>query len=229
LHFVEGEVLVLHPRYLKRKVSLRLEIISIVSLCAGLLSSLVNVFAVLAGKRQQMWIMNVAWPITAWYSGPLGLLAYYKPGRLSTQRQTQEAKEQGKQPPVRRKPFWQSVAIGATHCGRGCSLGDILAEWFIFFVPITLFGRKVFATWMIDYLLAFLFGIAFQYFTIKPMRNLSVAQDPLSADSLASRYVWLGGFGHFRHFPLRNPQDKSCFLVHDADCHAGRIFNKLPR
>ena len=48
-----------------------------------------------------------------------------------------------------------------------------MAEWFIFFVPLTLFGRHIFAAWVIDYRLAFLFGIAFQYFTIQPMRQLS--------------------------------------------------------
>ncbi len=35
-----------------------------------------------------------------------------------------------------------------------------------------LFGEKTFGTWALDFLLALLVGIAFQYFTIKPMRDL---------------------------------------------------------
>ncbi len=31
------------------------------------------------------------------------------------------------------KPFWQTAFVGVTHCGSGCTLGDILAEWTVFF------------------------------------------------------------------------------------------------
>lgn len=175
-----------------------LRIISIFSLVAGLLSSLIIVLDILAGHKQQMWIMNIVWPITALYSGPLGLWAYYKLGRLSTKKKTQAAMKRGEQPPGKKKPFWQSVAVGATHCGSGCSLGDLLAEWFIFFVPLTLFGKKIFAAWTVDYVLAFLFGIAFQYFTIKPMRNLSVRQGLISAvkaDTLSLTAWQVGMYG----------------------------------
>ena len=26
------------------------------------------------------------------------------------------------------KPFWQTTFVGVTHCGAGCTLGDIIAE-----------------------------------------------------------------------------------------------------
>ena len=39
-------------------------------------------------------------------------------------------------------------------------------------VPLVLFGQKIFGSWVVDYLFAFCFGIAFQYFTIAPMRHL---------------------------------------------------------
>lgn len=175
-----------------------LEIVSIVSLLAGFVSSMIVVIDILAGHKQNTWVMNIVWPITALYSGPLGLWAYYKLGRLSTKQQRREAKEQGEQPPGKRKPFWQSVAIGATHCGSGCTLGDILAEWFVFFVPLRLFGERVFAAWGIDYILAFLFGIAFQYFTIKPMRNLSAVSGlvaALKADTLSLTAWQVGMYG----------------------------------
>jgi hypothetical protein len=67
-----------------------------------------------------------------------------------------------------------------------------------FFVPISLFGRKIFAAWGLDYVLAFLFGIAFQYFTIKPMRNLSRKDGLISAvkaDTLSLTAWQVGMYG----------------------------------
>ncbi|GJL58829.1 MAG: hypothetical protein NPIRA03_16860 [Nitrospirales bacterium] len=70
-----------------------------------------------------------------------------------------------------------------------------MAEWFTVLVPVTLFGKTVFAAWVIDYILAFLFGIAFQYFTIKPMKGLSAKdglREALKADTL-SLTPWQAG------------------------------------
>ena len=75
------------------------------------------------------------WPLTALYADPLALAAYYTIGRKST------AKMHGqKNHTMHKKPFWQSVTVGALHCGSGCTPGDILAETLLLFVPVTLFG-----------------------------------------------------------------------------------------
>lgn len=145
-----------------------------------------------------MWIMNIVWPVTALYSGPLGLWAYFRMGRLSAGNRVREAKQHGQKMPGMTKPFWQKTAIGATHCGSGCTLGDITAEWSLFFVPLTLFGKRIFAAWGIDYILAFAFGIAFQYFTIKPMKNLSPGKGlvaALKADTLSLSAWQIGMYG----------------------------------
>jgi hypothetical protein len=108
------------------------------------------------------------------------------------------AKERGEMPPGKAKPFWQSVGLGATHCGSGCALGDLVAEWFVVLVPITLFGHRIFGTWALDYTLAFLLGIAFQYFTIVPMRGLSPAQGiaaAVKADFLSLTAWQVGMYG----------------------------------
>jgi hypothetical protein len=86
----------------------------------------------------------------------------------------QEAKSRNEDPPGKKKPFWQMVALGATHCGAGCTLADIVAEWILFLFPLTLFGMKIFGSWTVDYFVALAFGIVFQYFTIAPMRGLSL-------------------------------------------------------
>ena len=135
-----------------------------------------------------MWIMNVVWPVTALYAGLLALWFYFRVGRLATQRRIQEAQQRDETPEARQKPFWQSITLAATHCGSGCTLGDILAEAILLYAPLTLFGRTIFAGWAVDFVAAFLFGIAFQYFTIKPMRHLSPGRGliaALKADSLS--------------------------------------------
>ncbi len=166
-----------------------------------------------AGHRQNMWIMDVVWPVTALWSGPVGLWAYYAFGRLSTRERVQAARVRGETPPNKKKPFWQITAVGTTHCGAGCSLGDLCAEWFVFFVPLTVFGHEIFGAWLLDYALAFSFGIAFQYFTIKPMKGLSPGKgivEAVKADSLSltcwqiGMYGWMaiatfGIFGHELH------------------------------
>ena len=76
------------------------------------------------------------------------------------------------------------VANSTLHCGSGCALGDLLAEWLVYAVPTiavafgwhSLFRDQMFAAWVVDYLFAYSFGIVFQYFTIAPMRGLSVGQ-----------------------------------------------------
>lgn len=176
-----------------------LTILAIGSLVLAGLCALIIVIDIFRGHRQHMWIMNIVWPVTALYSGPFGLWAYFAIGRLSTQRKMQEAQKHDAQPPALSKPFWQSVGLAATHCGSGCTLGDLLSEGVILsFFPFTLFGHRIFAAWIVDYVLAFLIGIAFQYFTITPMKHLSPGKGllaALKADSLSLSAWQIGMYG----------------------------------
>ena len=131
---------------------------------------------------QHMWIMNVVWPVSALFGTVFVLWAYYAYGRFATKRRVEEAMRNGEPMPNKEHtPFPAMVAKGALHCGSGCTLGDICAEWLAFGVPAiavalgwhSIFGEKIFAVWILDFILAFVFGVAFQYFTIKPMRDLS--------------------------------------------------------
>ncbi len=97
-----------------------------------------------------------------------------------------------------RRPKWQSVAVATTHCGSGCVVGDIVAEIFLLYVPVILFGRMIFGTWAVDYGFAFIFGIAFQYFTIKPMKQLTAGKALVTAvkiDSLSLTAWQVGMYG----------------------------------
>jgi hypothetical protein len=158
-----------------------LETVALISLLVGAICAIFIVIDLVAGHAQEMWIMNLVWPITALYAGPLALWGYFTAGRLSTKRAMREAKARHKKPPGKTKPFWQMVALGATHCGSGCTLADIVGETALLFFPLTLFGQKIFGAWAVDYVLALLFGIFFQYFTIAPMRNLSLGEGLVAA------------------------------------------------
>jgi hypothetical protein len=175
-----------------------LVLLATTSLCVAGSCAVIITIDLLAGNRQQMWIMNLVWPVTALYFGPLALWAYFRLGRLSTKHALMQAQEKGDQKPGMKKPFWAKCALGATHCGAGCTLGDIVAEWLLFAFPLVLFGKKIFGTWVVDYLFAFLLGIAFQYFTIKPMRHLSVKdglKSAFKADALSLSAWQIGMYG----------------------------------
>ena len=143
---------------------------------------------------QHMGIMNVVWPVTALYGGPLALWVYFRYGRATDHGITTW------------QPFPISVGTGATHCGAGCTLGDIVAEWLCFGVPAiaiwfgwqSVFAEKMFAVWVVDFIFAFSFGIVFQYFTIAPMRGLSFGRGivaALKADTLSLTAWQVGMYG----------------------------------
>jgi hypothetical protein len=170
-----------------------LHLIAIISLSASFLCALLILVDILAGNRQPMMIMNFVYPISALYAGPLALWFYYRVGKKGSMKNSAE------QPmPMHQKSFWQSVAIGALHCGSGCMLGDILAESFLLWVPVTLFGNKLVGTWVMDFIFAFVIGILFQYYAIKPMRKISSGAAllaALKADTLSLSCWQIGMYG----------------------------------
>ena len=122
---------------------------------------------------QKMTVMNFVWPLTALFGAFLWLAAYYALGRNAPSPSHEKEK--------RDQPFAAAVMKGTSHCGAGCTLGDIVVEWGVFFFPAMavafgwhrVFAEKTFAVWIPDFIVAFLFGILFQYYSIKPMRDLS--------------------------------------------------------
>jgi hypothetical protein len=125
--------------------------------------------------RQPMAIMEVVWPVTALYFGPAAVAAYRAWGRPASERWR---KEHGDPPP---KPRYAAVATGVSHCGAGCTLGDIIAEFAVFGLGATVAGQTLAAEYVGDYLAAVLLGIVFQYFAIAPMRGLSLRRGLIEA------------------------------------------------
>lgn len=144
--------------------------------------------------RQPMRVMEAVWPVTALYFGPVASWAYRRFGRPASRRWQREHHVDG--PPD--KPRWATTAIGVTHCGAGCTLGDIVAEFIVFGAAITIASQAVFAEMIGDYLLAVLLGVAFQYFAIAPMRGLGLRKGLAAAvkgDILSLTAFEVGLFG----------------------------------
>jgi hypothetical protein len=97
---------------------------------------------------------------------------------MSRDQMQQDKKTQERRAP---DPTWRQIAVSDSHCGAGCVIGDIIAEFSLFALGWTLFGKSLYAEYAGDLLLAWLFGIAFQYLAIAPMRNLSLGQGLIAA------------------------------------------------
>ena len=168
---------------------------------------------------QRMWIMNIVWPIAALFGTLLTAGAYFRYGRRAATGATgatMNMKDVDHEPSDKiRIPFAVMVGKGTLHCGSGCALGDICAEWLAFTFPVVavwfgwhrIFADKMFAVWVLDYIFAFAIGIAFQYFTIVPMRHLKTAEGlfaAIKADalSLTAWQIGMYGFMAFANFYL---------------------------
>lgn len=178
------------------KISMNhLTLISIISIAIGLVSFVIIVVDILSGNRQPMAVMNIVYPLSALYAGPLALIFYFRIGKKAVKIDMSKSHQHMKEA---NKPFWQSVAIGALHCGSGCTLGDIIAESFLLLVPVTIFGSKLAGTWTVDFVFAFVIGIIFQYYAIKPMRKISSSAAllaALKADTLSLTCWQIGMYG----------------------------------
>lgn len=186
-----------------------LTILSWLTILIGVLSALWLVRD-LRRRPQPMAIMNAVWPLTALFGGPLLIAFYLRHGRAGDGG-GHDHHGGGHDPDP------ASVTKGALHCGAGCALGDILAEggaalWPALLVPFGYPGfwsERIFAAWGLDFVLAFVLGIIFQYYAIVPMRDLSPGRgivEALKADTLSLISWQVGMYGamalfHFWIFP----------------------------
>ena len=100
------------------------------------------------------------------------------------------------------QPTREQVAVAAFHCGAGCTLGDVISEAGLFAIGgslTTFLAGSEFATKLFtDFLLAYILGIFFQYFTIVPVRGMSPGKGVLAAmraDTVSIAAFEVGMFG----------------------------------
>lgn len=148
-------------------------IVGWVTLALGFASALAIVAdEFVLGHRQSMRIMEVVHPVTALYLGPIWLWVYF------------------------RRPQ-APVALAVSHCGAGCTLGDIGGEWILFALGSEAFGWEL----GLDFALAWSLGIVFQYLTIGDLGR-AVRADTLS---ILAFEVGLFGWMALAHTVLFRP------------------------
>lgn len=175
------------------------------------------------GYRQHMGIMDAVWPITALYWGPVALWFYLRRAKRMSPKWAEEhgtsidemmSSEEDDPPsywPFAKRNWWP-ISKGVTHCGAGCTLGDIAGEWIVYLTAwsIPLFGVEdadvLVAMIVADFVLAWTFGIVFQYFSIVPMREdvgrLEGFWLAIKADTLSIVAFQLGLFGFMALYHL---------------------------
>jgi hypothetical protein len=128
---------------------------------------------------QKMAVMNIVWPISALYFSVFALWAYFRIGRRNTKAAMAKGVSKGKSDRGG-PPTLTQVAIGTSHCGAGCTVADVFTEFGIAAAGLTLFGSVLWTEFLLDFVVAWAVGVAFQYFAIKPMRK----------DLTPARAVW---------------------------------------
>ncbi|GAB3493316.1 DUF4396 domain-containing protein [Flexivirga lutea] len=170
-------------------------VLSWCGLAAGVLSAAYIAGDILLRRyRQPMPVMEAVWPISGLYFLPVAIWSYHRFGRPMSRRWQTERHRAG----APEKPRWASVAVGVSHCGAGCTLGDIIAEFALFAVGATIAGQTLFAMFVGDYVAAIILGVAFQFFAIAPMRGLGIAKglkEAAKADLLSLTAFEVGLFG----------------------------------
>ncbi|HET7379780.1 MAG TPA: DUF4396 domain-containing protein [Gaiellales bacterium] len=191
------------------------ELVAWVALALGFASALVIAADIaLLGNRQHMAIMNLVFPLTALYMGPVAVWAYFTRGRQMSHRHMHipapTARMTNASEP--RDSWWQ-VSLSDSHCGAGCALGDVGGEWIVWAVGWMIgLTAALGPEYILDLPLAWTFGILFQYFVIAPLRGqvgqLAPLGDAIKSETLSvlSFEVGLFGWMALSHYVIWRPE-----------------------
>ena len=149
-------------------------------------------------RKPAMRIMRSVWILTGLWASWLAVWAYYAFGRAPRPTDGTASRSpvgEGEKPrtaggvptmsmpasmpasmPMQGRPRWQSNVLSTLHCGAGCTLADVMGEWFAYFVPVAVGGSLLAGSWVLDYVLALCFGVYFQYAAIRSMEKVSPAR-----------------------------------------------------
>ncbi|SEM86519.1 DUF4396 domain-containing protein [Terribacillus saccharophilus] len=173
-----------------------LELVSYIAIFIGALQLLIIIGDVVR-HPQEMFVMNIVWPITGLYFPLVGILLYFKLGRKDAKKHNAHNTEHVEHSHDSNKPFWQSVLVSTTHCSSGCSIGDLIGAPIVFFTGWTIAGSVLFADYVVEFILAFILGVAFQYYGMR-MKDRSPKEElvnALKADTWSLIAFEIGMFG----------------------------------
>ena len=182
---------------------------------------------------QKMAVMNIVWPVSVLYFSFIAVWAYWSWGRPRSISHPHPQRPSGSQPGL----AFSQVAIGTSHCGAGCAIADVICDFTIAAAGITLLGSPLWVEFAIDFAAAWALGIVFQYFALKPMRNLTVGQAlvaAIKADTLSilafqvGMYAWMAlVYFHLFPGPHLTPFDPRYWLMMQIGMICG-FFTSLP-
>ncbi|GHB16331.1 DUF4396 domain-containing protein [Salinicola rhizosphaerae] len=95
------------------------------------------------------------------------------------------------------KPKWQSVFVGVTHCGGGCTLGDSVAAPIVALTGFTVLGSTLLGHFVGAFIGAYLFGLAFQILPAMEMGEKNLARafvNAVKADTVSLVAFEIGMF-----------------------------------
>ncbi|MCM3005056.1 DUF4396 domain-containing protein [Priestia koreensis] len=185
--------------------------IAFISIFIGVMQAVIITGSIIK-HPQEMAIMNVVWPITGLYFPVIGLWMYYVIG-IKDQRDTSHQSDAHghHQSDDHRgsdidhsehhhmqhsdKPQWQSVLVSTTHCSAGCSVGDLLGVPIVVLLGWTIAGSTLFSEYVVEFILAYLLGIGFQYYGMGMNKSGKSITQAIKADTWSLLAFEVGMFG----------------------------------
>ncbi len=157
------------------------------------------------GYRQRTSVMELVWPITALYFGPLALLAY---GRWGRPRSEKWQKEHGA-PPEKSLPA--AAATGGTPGGAASAIGHVIGVPLVVFSGLTIAGEALWVMILLIAVIATLLLFVFEYFfSTVPARGLPSSEGLgvallIALVTVLAFDVGMGGWMLVMHFLLFMP------------------------
>lgn len=192
-----------------------MNIIAIIFILSGIsLSSFVFIDTI--KNKQTMPIMRIVWSLTMLWASWLGFLAYMSFGRQKQSAKLMTVNSRMSKPSgsmvmskmKTTKHKWQSIALSTLHCGAGCSLADVIGESISGGL-----GLSITIGWTLDYVLALIIGVYFQYMAIQQMGRVKfgAALSKAIKSDLLSLTAWQVGMYGFMYITFQ------CFAENGVD------------
>jgi hypothetical protein len=157
------------------------------------------------GYRQPNSLMNVVWPITALYFGPLALPAYYRWGRPRSEKwQRKHGSGPEKSLPV-------AAATGGIPGGAASAVGHVIGVPLVVLTGLTIAGQSLWVMILVIAVIATALLFAFEYFfSTVPSRGLSTGEGLgvallIALVTVLAFDVGMGGWMLVMHFLLFMP------------------------
>lgn len=185
------------PKYRETAISHWVITLSWISVVLGLVTMGAVAVDVLR-HPQRMKIMKVVWPVTALYIPVVGWWLYRSMGRPMAIGMAPMAMRVSMTTMSGGSVDRASVFRSATHCGSGCVIGDIIGAPVVMATGWAFLGQRLYAEYVVEFAIAYVFGIAFQYIPIRSVRQISrgaALVDAVRSETLALIAFEVGLFG----------------------------------